>query len=137
MEPFETNPRTENMTLWDHAFIHAPQEIPEWFECPSLETPPVTPPNEESYLKDYIPESVFARMHNWRMDPCYDLLDDSGLTSSAKKELFDNVVILSEFEKSWKNYWKKTAEMAANRKISRYFAWRSFFADQTLKAYSG
>ena len=121
------------MTLWDYAFIHAPGGIPEWFEH-QKDPMPKHPENEEDILKgdEMIPENVFQRLANWRMDPCYDINDLTG-QKTTDQELKTHKKLLKNFAQQWEDHWTAICKWHSQDKENRYFQWRKYFADNVLK----
>lgn len=95
----------EGMTLLEYYAAHAP-EVPEWFDGEKEQIP--APPD----INDY-PENARAEIRSWLRDGTWDLSKDCG-----------------SFQEDF-NEWRCTRDkILSKNKISRYFQWRIYYAEQ-------
>ncbi len=118
--------------LWDYAFIHAPDAIPDWLQH-KPEPKPKQPVLPEAYAAEKnLPENVSCFLSNWISDPCYELDDyPRGLKESKVSKKY--LPHLTEFRNAWEAYWKEKREWKEKEGENRYFQWKAYYANKFLE----
>jgi hypothetical protein len=104
-----TNLFSRGMTLRDYAAIRAPAEIPEWFQI-KLEMPRPETPSSNELTRD--------QREEW---------DEIGAYEASDPKIID-------FDRRYKEARHAQGKWDTDLAISRYFAWRYYYADMMLKA---
>lgn len=90
----------------------APSEIPEWFEFKGEKVPMVP-----SWMRAEVNDEDRKILRDWQYDPVYDLPEHLMWFQDKVQEA------------------EESAQNARNRnKVNRYFAWRTFYAEQLINA---
>lgn len=115
------------MSLRDYLAVHAPSEIPEWFEHDQPAPVEVAGPRLET-----LPEHLREIAKPWLDDQDYDLAESLDEPMDNAKQYSKDFGALSAFEAHWKQYNIAKAMWSIANKIGRYTQWRFAYADLML-----
>jgi hypothetical protein len=100
------------LTKLEYFALNAPSEIPAWFKHTPLEKP-----KEPKHWSEFSDQDPFKKdLQAWHYDPIFDLPEE-----------------VSFYQIAWRQHWHDLHKWNEKNNISRYFQWRKYFAELTLK----
>lgn len=91
---------------------HAPEEIPDWFECQEIPRPPYPK------FPELTPEQS-DKVNKWKCDPCYDLEDE----------------FLKYVQTKYEAYYQQLKKVEKENVKIRYFQWRKYYGQMMAAAF--